>query len=125
MSYVYILLETRGRVGLVSLNRPAKLNALCDELMDELTTALDTLEADEGIGCIVVTGSAKAFAAGADIDGMKAQNYMDAYKSGFITRNWERIRSCRKPVIAAVAGYAFGGGCELAMMCDFIIAADN
>ncbi|QDF97021.1 enoyl-CoA hydratase [Azoarcus sp. DD4] len=125
MTFQYILLETRGRVGLVTLNRPAKLNALCDGLMDELTAALDALESDEDIGCIVLTGSAKAFAAGADIDAMKTLSYMDAYKRDFITRNWERLRTCRKPVIAAVAGYAFGGGCELAMMCDFIIAADN
>jgi enoyl-CoA hydratase len=125
MNYQYIQLETRARVALITLNRPAKYNALCDGMMDELTQALNQLEADEGIGCILLTGSAKAFAAGADIDQLQSQSYMDAYKKDFITRNWERVRSCRKPVIAAVAGYAFGGGCELAMMCDFIIAADN
>ena len=125
MSYEYIQFEIKGRVGLITLNRPAKLNALCDGMMDELTLVLNQLEADESIGCILLTGSNKAFAAGADIDQMKAQTYMDAFKSNFVSRNWERIRTCRKPVIAAVAGYAFGGGCELAMQCDFIIAADN
>ena len=125
MNYEYIQLEIKGRVGLVALHRPAKLNALCDGMMDELTLAIDKLEADENIGCILLTGSNKAFAAGADIDQIKSQSYMDAFKSNFVSRNWERIRTCRKPVIAAVAGYAFGGGCELAMMCDFIIAADN
>ncbi len=125
MNFEHLLLETRGRVGLITLNRPAKLNALCDELMDELVVAIDRLEADAGIGCILLTGSAKAFAAGADIDRMKTYDYMDVYKADFITRNWERIKTARKPVVAAVAGYAFGGGCELAMMCDFIIAADS
>lgn len=125
MKFENIRLETRGRVGLITLDRPAKLNALSDAMMDELGTAIDRLEADDGIGCIVLTGSARAFAAGADIDFMGAFGYMDAYKSNFITRNWERIRSTRKPVIAAVGGYALGGGCELAMMCDFIIAAED
>lgn len=125
MKFEYIMLDIRGRVGVITLNRPAKLNALCDELMDELTSALDRLESDDNVGCIVLTGSAKAFAAGADIGGMKTYSYMDVYKSNLVTRNWERIRTTRKPVIAAVAGYAVGGGCELAMMCDFIIASDT
>ncbi len=125
MSYENILVETRGRVGLVSLNRPKALNALSPELMNELTQALDAFETDDAIGCMVITGNEKAFAAGADIKAMKEQSYMDVYKSDFITANWERVTRCRKPVIAAVAGFALGGGCELAMMCDFIIAADN
>jgi len=115
----------RGRVGLVTLNRPAALNALNDRLMDELGQALLAFDGDDDIGCIVLTGSDKAFAAGADITEMAGRNFADVYKSDFITRNWEQIRSVRKPVIAAVAGYALGGGCELAMMCDFIIAADT
>src|SRR5471032_12728 len=125
MSYENILLETRGRVGLITLNRPKALNALNDALMDELGDALAQFDADDNIGCIVITGSDKAFAAGADIAAMKDWSYMDVYKSGYISRNWEHIRSVRKPVIAAVAGYALGGGCELAMMCDFIIAAET
>ena len=125
MSYEMILVETRGRVGLITLNRPKALNALNDALMDELGDALAGFDADENIGCIVLTGSDKAFAAGADIGAMKDWSYMDVYKSGYISRNWERIRSVRKPVIAAVAGFALGGGCELAMMCDFIIAAET
>ena len=125
MSYENILVETRGRVGLITLNRPKALNALNDALMDELGDALAKFDADESIGCMVITGSEKAFAAGADIGAMKDWSYMDVYKSEYITRNWERIRTVRKPVIAAVAGFALGGGCELSMMCDFTIAADT
>ncbi len=125
MSYEFILVEKREAVGLITLNRPAALNALCAALIDELGQALDDMEADDGIGCIVLTGSEKAFAAGADIKEMQAKSYMDMYLSDFITKGWERVTVCRKPTIAAVAGYALGGGCEMAMMCDFIIAADN
>ena len=125
MPYENIIVEVHGKVGLIQLNRPKALNALNDRLMDELGVALVKFDADENIGCIVVTGSEKAFAAGADIGAMADYSYMDAYKGDYITRNWEQIRRIRKPVIAAVAGYALGGGCELAMMCDFIIAADT
>lgn len=125
MQYENILVEIHGKVGLVTLNRPEVLNALNDRLMDELGEALLAFDADDDIHCMIVTGSDKAFAAGADIAAMADYSYMDAYKSNFIGRNWEQIRSVRKPVIAAVAGYALGGGCELAMMCDFIIAADT
>ena len=125
MSEIFVLSETRGRVGLLTLNRPKALNALNDQLMDQLGAGLLAFEANDDIGCIVITGSEKAFAAGADIGAMKDWSYMDVYKSEYITRNWETIRRIRKPVIAAVAGYALGGGCELAMMCDFILAADT
>ncbi|MGH8766591.1 MAG: enoyl-CoA hydratase [Burkholderiales bacterium] len=125
MAYQNIIVATRGKVGVVTLNRPQALNALSPELMRELASALDTFESDDNIGCMIVTGSDKAFAAGADIKAMKEKSYMDVFKEDFITAEWERISRCRKPVIAAVAGYALGGGCELAMMCDFIIAADN
>jgi enoyl-CoA hydratase len=120
-----ILAEKKGRVGLVTLNRPKQMNALNAQLMQELAGALYGFDADEGVGCIVIAGNEKAFAAGADIAAMKDYGYMDAYKSNYITRDWEHIRNIRKPVVAAVAGYALGGGCELAMMCDIVIAADN
>lgn len=125
MTYTCIRTEQRGSCGLVTLDRPAALNALSDTLMDELSDALDRFEADDGIICILLTGSDKAFAAGADISAMVGLSWMDAYRGNYITRNWERIRSCRKPVIAAVRGYALGGGCELAMMCDIIVAGEN
>ncbi len=117
MPYKCILLETDGAVGVITLNRPDALNAFSNQLMDELTDALKKMEADDEIGCIVITGSEKAFAAGADIKEMATKTYMDVFNEQFITRNWEETTRCRKPVIAAVAGYALGGGCELAMMC--------
>jgi enoyl-CoA hydratase len=125
MTYETILVEMRGRVGLIRLNRPKALNALNDQVMDELGAAMLAFDADDAIGCMVVTGNEKAFAAGADIGAMASYSYMDVYKGDYITRNWEQIRKVRKPVIAAVAGFALGGGCELAMMCDFIIAAET
>ncbi|KZD12892.1 enoyl-CoA hydratase [Oceanibaculum pacificum] len=125
MGYENIIADKRGAVGIVTLNRPKALNALSAGLIADLGKALDDFEADAEIGCIVVTGSEKAFAAGADIKEMAGFSYMDAYKRDFITDGWERLAQCRKPVIAAVAGYALGGGCEIAMMCDFILAADT
>jgi enoyl-CoA hydratase len=126
MAYEAIEVRTEGgKVGVITLNRPKQLNALNDQLMDELGAALKAFDADDAIGCMVVTGSEKAFAAGADISAMAKFDFSDVYQRDFITRNWETIRSIRKPVIAAVSGFALGGGCELAMMCDFIIAADN
>jgi enoyl-CoA hydratase len=125
MSYENILVEKRGPVGIVTLNRPQALNALCAALIQELGLALDDMEADPAIRAIVLTGSEKAFAAGADIKEMGSKTYMDVYLSDFITKGWQRVTTCRKPVIAAVSGYALGGGCEMAMMCDFIIAADT
>ena len=127
MSYELIQTRTESneRIGVITLNRPQQLNALNDQLMDELGLALKAFDADDKVGCIILTGSERAFAAGADIAAMQKLSFVDAYKGNFITRNWETIRSIRKPVIAAVSGFALGGGCELAMMCDFIIAADN
>ncbi len=129
MTYECILTETRGdgerRIGLVTLNRPKQLNALNDTLMDELGAALKAFDGDDTIGCIIVTGGEKAFAAGADIGGMQPYGFADAYSRGLISRNWETMRTIRKPVIAAVAGFALGGGCEVAMMCDIVIAADS
>src|SRR6266536_2966711 len=125
MAYENIIVGTRGRVGMITLNRPKALNALNDALMNELGEALAKFDADEGIGAIVIAGGDKAFAAGADIGAMKDRGYRDVYMGEFVTRNWERMKSVRKPVIAAVAGYALGGGCELAMMCDIVIAAEG
>ena len=126
MAYQNIEVRTEGgKVGIITLNRPKALNALNGALMDELGQALKSFDADEAIGCMIITGSEKAFAAGADISAMAQLTFTDVYKEDFITRNWETIRSIRKPVIAAVSGFALGGGCELAMMCDFIIAAEN
>jgi len=125
MAYECIHVTTRGRVGLITLNRPKQMNALSPRLMQELGEAMYGFDADDGVGAIVITGSDKAFAAGADIVVMKDYSYMDAFRANYITRDWEHIRNIRKPVIAAVAGYALGGGNELAMMCDIVIAADN
>ena len=128
-NYETILISTQGpdsrKVGIITLNRPKQLNALNDQLMDEMASALKAFDADDSVGCMILTGSEKAFAAGADIGAMASYSFADAYGKDFITRNWEQIRGIRKPVIAAVSGFALGGGCELAMMCDFIVAADN
>ena len=125
MTFNYLTIETRQAVGLITLNRPQALNALNAALVSELRQALDALEEDSGIGAIVVTGSEKAFAAGADIKEMKDRSFADVYLADFITKDWERLAHCRKPTLAAVAGYALGGGCEVAMMCDIVIAADT
>jgi len=125
MAYENILVETKGRVGIIRLNRPKALNALCDALVRELGEALNGFEANANIGAVVLTGSDKAFAAGADIKEMQSKSYMEAYLQDFITSGWERVTTFRKPIVAAVAGFALGGGCEVAMMCDFIIAADT
>ncbi|MGA0582290.1 MAG: enoyl-CoA hydratase [Castellaniella sp.] len=125
MSESFVKVEVRGRVGLLTLNRPQALNALSNEVIDELSAAVRAFEADDGIGAMVLTGSQKAFAAGADIAAMSDWSYMDVYKSDYLGGNWDALRRARKPIIAAVSGYALGGGCELAMLCDFIIAAEN
>ena len=125
MTYQNILVETRGAVALITLNRPQALNALCDALIRELGAALDGFEKDAAIGAIVLTGSEKAFAAGADIKEMAGKTFVECYIEDFITNGWERITTCRKPIIAAVAGFALGGGCEVAMMCDTILAAES
>lgn len=125
MNHECIIAEKIRRVGMITLNRPQQLNALNEQLMRELTAALNDFESDDDIGCILITGSEKAFAAGADIQVMQDLDYMDVYGADYITRDWERLKTCRKPVVAAVAGYALGGGCELAMMCDIILAADD
>jgi enoyl-CoA hydratase len=125
MSYDTILVERQGAVGIVTLNRPNALNALNAQLVRELAAALDELEGDEAVGAIVLTGSERAFAAGADIKEMAGKTYMQAYREDFITRGWERVAQCRKPVVAAVAGVALGGGCEVAMMCDIVVAAET
>ena len=125
MTHQHIITETRGRVGLITLNRPKALNALSSEMMREIGEALAAFERDDAIGAMLITGSEKSFAAGADIAEMRGKDYLQAYKENFITDHWEEAAKCRKPLIAAVGGYALGGGCELAMMCDFIIAADT
>ncbi|NYT65669.1 enoyl-CoA hydratase [Alcaligenaceae bacterium] len=125
MSEPLVLTEVRGRVALLTLNRPKALNALSNEVIDQLAEAMRAFDADDAIGAMVLTGSEKAFAAGADISAMQGWNYMDVYKQDYLGGNWESLKRIRKPVIAAVSGYALGGGCELAMQCDFIIAADS
>jgi len=120
-----VLREVQGRVGILRINRPEAMNALNDDVMNGLTDGLNAFEADDNIGCVIVTGSDKVFAAGADIAAMRDYNFVDVYKSDFITRNWERLKTFRKPTIAAVAGFALGGGCEVAMMCDMLYAAES
>lgn len=123
MSYKNIIVEIDGRVGVVSFNRPQVLNALNDAMIDELVDAFEKFDQDDVIQCLILKGSEKAFAAGADISAMADKSYMGAYKENFLTRNWDRLRNIRKPIIAAVSGYALGGGCEIAMICDIVIAS--
>src|SRR5690606_6872474 len=125
MAYQYVIVEKKGPVGIIRLNRPEALNALCAGLIEDLGRALDEMETDDAIGCVILTGSEKAFAAGADIKEMQSRSYMDVYLADFITKGWEHVTTCRAPIVAAVAAFALGGGCEMAMMCDTIIAADN
>jgi enoyl-CoA hydratase len=124
-TFEHIIVETRGKVGVITLNRPKMLNALSFGVFHEIASAIDDLEANDGIGCIVLTGSEKAFAAGADIKEMQPKGFIDMFSSDFIAIRGDRVATCRKPTIAAVSGYALGGGCELAMMCDIIIASDT
>lgn len=125
MSYEFVTTDTKDNVGVITLNRPKALNALCAQLMTEFADAVEEFESDTAVGAILVTGSEKAFAAGADIKEMRDKSFMDAYCNDFITRDWERVAACRKPVVAAVSGYALGGGCELVMMCDVIVASES
>jgi enoyl-CoA hydratase len=125
MAFENIIVEKKGPIGLLTLNRPKAMNALCQALMNEMEIALADFEKDGAIRVIVITGNEKAFAAGADIKEMATKTFVDCYKEDFVTRNWEQVMKCRKPVIAAVSGFCLGGGCELAMMCDFIVAADT
>ncbi len=125
MSYENVAVETHGRVGLVRMDRPSAMNALSSSLIAEICDAVDTFEQDDEIGCIVITGTDRAFAAGADIKEMLSKEFLDAYFEDFGGRNWQRLVDCRKPIIAAVAGYALGGGCELALMCDIVIAGED
>ncbi len=125
MAYNTIQVKTEGRVGVITLDRPSALNALCDELTNELKDALAAFERDEEIGCVILTGSAKAFAAGADIKELQEKDFVSLYKHDPFAESWESVARFRKPIIAAVSGYALGGGCEIAMMCDFIIASET
>jgi enoyl-CoA hydratase len=125
MSYTFLLFEKNGKVGIITLNRPHALNAFCEELTKELRIALDVCESDPEIHCILLTGSKKAFSAGADIKEMQSKTYLGSFMDDFIANGWEKVSTCRKPIIAAVSGYVFGGGCEMTMMCDIIIASET